>query len=108
MMIPMIMYWITGKEKWFKKCFMPMAITEDNITDDILQTAKLSIDYMKVKTAMPSNVDEDRMKKCDAPALVQRSTINWTFLMVKYPQLLPRIYRCHQDGISSDIQQVPR
>ncbi len=25
---------------------------------------------MKVKTAMPSNVDEDRMIKCDAPALV--------------------------------------
>ena len=70
MMIPMIMYWVTGKEKWFKKCFMPMAITEDNITDDILQTAKLSIDYMKVKTAMPSNVDEDRMKECNAPTLV--------------------------------------
>ena len=70
MMIPMILYWITGKEKWFRKCFLPMAITEDNITEDILQTAKLSIDYMKVKTAMPSNVDEDRMKNCTAPALV--------------------------------------
>ena len=25
---------------------------------------------MKVKTAMPSNVDGDRMKKCNAPTLV--------------------------------------
>ena len=49
---------------------MPMAITEDNITDDIFQTAKLSIDHVRVKTTMPSDVDEDRMKKCIAPALV--------------------------------------
>lgn len=70
MMIPMILYWTTHREKWLKKCFMPMAITEDNITDDIFQTAKLSIDYVKVKTAMPSDVDEDRMKKCEAPSLV--------------------------------------
>ena len=47
-----------------------MAISEENITDDIYQTAKLSIDYAKVKTAMPSNVDEKRMKKCKAPTLV--------------------------------------
>ena len=70
MMIPMILYWTTHNEKWLKQCFMPMAITEDNITDDIFQTAKLSIDHVRVKTAMPSDVDSNRMKKCTAPALV--------------------------------------
>ena len=70
MMMPMIAYWITGKDKWLKKCMLPMAITEDNITDDIYETAKLSIDYMKVKTGMPSDVDENLMKKCNAPTLV--------------------------------------
>lgn len=70
MMFPMIMYWITKKDKWLNKCILPMAISEENITDDIYQTAKLSIDYAKVKTAMPSNVDEKRMKKCKAPTLV--------------------------------------
>ena len=70
MMLPMIMYWITKKDKWLRQCFLPMAITEDNVTDDIYQTAKLSIDYVKVKTAMPSDVDAERMKKCPAPALV--------------------------------------
>ena len=70
MMIPMILYWTTHNEKWLKQCFMPMAITEDNITDDIFQTAKLSIDHVRVKTAMPSDVDANRMKKCTAPALV--------------------------------------
>ena len=47
-----------------------MAIKEDNITDDIYETAKLSIDHMRVKTGMPSNVDEKLMKKCNAPTLV--------------------------------------
>ena len=70
MMMPMIAYWITGKDKWLKKCMIPMAITEDNITDDIYETAKLSIDYAKIKTGMPSDVDEDLMKKCNAPTLV--------------------------------------
>jgi pimeloyl-ACP methyl ester carboxylesterase len=70
MMLPMIAYWITGKDKWLKKCMLPMAITEDNITDDIYETAKLSIDYIKVKTGMPSDVDEAQMEKCSAPTLV--------------------------------------
>lgn len=82
---------ITGKEKWFKKCFMPMAITEDNITEDILQTAKLSIDYMKVKTAMPSNVDKDRMKKCKAPAFVMGAEKDCLFPGPKVIKMAERI-----------------
>ena len=70
MILPMTAYWITGKDKWLKKCMLPMAITEDNITKDIYETAKLSIDNIKVKTVMPGNVDEELMKKCYAPTLV--------------------------------------
>lgn len=70
MMIPMIMYWITHKDKFLKQCMMPMAIEEDNITNDIYETAKLSIDFSKVKTGMPSNVGAKDMKKCNAPTLV--------------------------------------
>ncbi len=70
MMYPMIMYWITGKDEWLKKTMMPMAITEDNITADIYETAKLSIDNVKVKTVMPTNVSASRMAKCKAPTLV--------------------------------------
>lgn len=70
MMFPMIMYWITHKDKWIKKCMLPMAVTEENITDDIYETAKLSIDCSKVKVGMPGNVAEKDMKKCKAPTLV--------------------------------------
>lgn len=70
MMFPMIMYWITHKDKWIKKCMFPVAVTEENITDDIYETAKLSIGCSKVKAGMPSNVAEKDMKKCKAPTLV--------------------------------------
>lgn len=70
MMIPMIMYWITHEDKWLKKCMLPMAVSEENITDDIYETAKLSINHSKVKIGMPSNVSEKYMKKCKAPTLV--------------------------------------
>ena len=70
MMFPMILYWITHKDEWLKKCMLPMAITEDNITTDIYETAKLSICHSKVKAGMPSNVSEKYMKKCKAPTLV--------------------------------------
>lgn len=70
MMVPMIMYWITQEDKWLKKCMLPMAVTENNITEDIYETAKLSINHSKVKTAMPGNVAARDMKKCNAPTLV--------------------------------------
>lgn len=70
MMFPMIMYWITHENQWLRKCMLPMALTEVNITDDIYETAKLSIDHSKVKTGMPSNATEKDMKKCKAPVLV--------------------------------------
>jgi pimeloyl-ACP methyl ester carboxylesterase len=70
MMFPMIMYRITHKDKWFRKCLLPMAVTGDNISRDIFETAKLSIDYSKVKISMPSNIHEHLIAKCKAPVLV--------------------------------------
>ncbi len=70
MMFPMIMYWITHKDKWLKNCMLPMAVSEENITQEIYETAKLSINYSKVKTGMPSNVSAKYISKCKAPTLV--------------------------------------
>lgn len=70
MMLPMLMYWITKDEKWLKKCMLPMAIMEENIPEEIYETAKLSIRHARVKAKMPSNVSEQDMKKCAAPTLV--------------------------------------
>ena len=70
MMFPMIMYWITGHEKWLTKCILPMAIREDNIDEDTFETVKSSIDNVKIKAGMPGDVNPADMKKCKAPTLV--------------------------------------
>lgn len=61
MAFPMLMYALTHKEKWFVRCILPMAITESNITEDILTTARSSIDNAKIKSVMSQN---ERMFYC--------------------------------------------
>ncbi len=70
MMFPMIMYWITGKRSWLVKCILPMALTEEGIDAITFETAKCSIDNVKIKSGMPSNVKPSDMQRCTAPTLV--------------------------------------
>ncbi|MBQ4486589.1 MAG: alpha/beta hydrolase [Oscillospiraceae bacterium] len=70
MMIPMIMFTITRKDEWFVKTMLHIALSEENITDDTFETAKLSILHSKVKAGMPSDVPGKLMRKCKAPTLV--------------------------------------
>ena len=67
---PMLLYWITHKKTWLEKCITPMAVTKENISADIFETAKCSIDFAKIKVGMPSNVKPNDMKKCTAPVFV--------------------------------------
>lgn len=70
MAFPMLMYWLTHNEKWFVKCILPMAITERNITEDILETARCSIDNAKIKSIMPKNENCKNLRKYQNPVLV--------------------------------------
>ena len=70
MAFPMMLYWVTHKQKWLIKTILPMAVSEDNIDRDAFETATCSIDHAKIKAGMPSNVVPDDMRKCLAPTLV--------------------------------------
>lgn len=70
MAFPMLMYWLTHNEKWFIKCILPMAIRESNITEDILETARCSIDNAKIKSIMPKNENCKNLRKYQNPVLV--------------------------------------
>lgn len=70
MMFPMLMYWITHEEKWFVRCLLPMALTEDEITKDILETARCSIDNTRIKPFMPQNEKYEGLCKYQRPVLV--------------------------------------
>lgn len=70
MAIPMLMYLLTHKESWFIKCILPMAVTESNITEDILITARCSIKNVKIKSGMPQNEKYKNLSEYHNPVLV--------------------------------------
>lgn len=70
MLFPMCMYLLTHSEKWFIKCILPMAVREENISKDILETAKCSIDNAKIKSIMPQNERKSALQKYKNPVLV--------------------------------------
>lgn len=47
-----------------------MAITESNITEDLLETARCSIDNVKIKSIMPKNESCKNLRKYQKPVLV--------------------------------------
>lgn len=79
MAFPMMLYWITHKEKWLIRAILPMAVSEDNIDSDTFETAKCSIDNAKIKAGMPSDVVEDDMSKCLAPTLILAGEMDCMF-----------------------------
>ena len=66
----MMMYMLTKKDVWLKKALLPLAVKEEDITDDMFITAKTSIDNARVRSAMPSDADAKMISKCRAPVLV--------------------------------------
>ncbi len=116
MMFSMMMYWITHEDKWLKKCMLPMAVTEENITDDIYETAKLSINYSKVKAGMPSDVAEKFMKQCKAPTLVMAAEKDCLFpakgVLSRAKQIIENVTtyllegRGHMSSLTEDEKQM--
>ncbi len=80
MAFPILMYWLIHKEKWFVKCLLPMAITESGITEDILATARCSIDHAKIKSAMPRNESCKNLCRYQNPVLVMAAENDCLFL----------------------------
>ena len=70
MAFPMLMYWLTHKEKWLVKCFLPITLTEKGIDKDFLVTARTSIDHVKIKPVMPQDEKIDSLSRYQNPVLV--------------------------------------
>lgn len=70
MMIPLLKYKLTKKEKYIKKTALFMAINEEILDKDTLDMVKDSFDHVKTKIGMPSNVSEQLMQQCKAPTLI--------------------------------------
>ena len=95
MAFPMIMYWITHKEKWLTKCFLPIALSEQGITEDFLATARCSIDNVKIKAVMPQDETVENLEKYQNPVLVMAAEKDRMF---PADGVLPKVEKVWQQG----------
>lgn len=70
MMIPLIKYCITKKEKYLKQTALYMSVTEEVLDEDTLNSIKDSFDNVKTKVGMPSNISSKLIKKYKSPTLI--------------------------------------
>lgn len=70
MMIPLIQYRTTHKEKYIIQTALYMALHNDVLDEDTLETIKDSFDNVKTKVGMPTNIDKKRLTEYNSPTLI--------------------------------------
>lgn len=70
MLIPLIQYRFTKKEKYLKNTILYMAINDEVIDKDTLDIVKDSFDNVKTKIGMPTNIKASLLNNYKAPTLV--------------------------------------
>jgi len=90
MMMPLLKYKLTKNEKYIKETALFMALKEEILDKDTLDMLKDSLDHVKTKVGMPSNVNERLMQQCKAPTLIMAGEKDCLFPAKK---VLPRAKR---------------
>jgi pimeloyl-ACP methyl ester carboxylesterase len=96
--IPMLFYILTKKKYWMKKAILPMAIDEENISEETYEMVKASFEHINVKAEMPSNVDMELLKKCNAPTLLMPAEKDCMFPgknILKIVEKTPHNFKIH-------------
>lgn len=70
MMIPLLQYRITKKEKYLIKTALHMALREDVLDEHTLDIVKDSFDNVKTKVGMPTNIEAQKLSGYNSPTLV--------------------------------------
>ena len=89
------------KTPW-KDVYADTSFGKTHIIETGNMTGKLSIDYIKVKTGMPGNVDEELMKRCKAPTLVMAAERDCLFpgkgVIERAKKIIPNCRTCLLEG----------
>lgn len=92
MMIPLLQYRITKKEKYLIKTALHMALDESVLDEDTLDMVKDSFDNVKTKVGMPTDIREKRLSGYHAPTLVIASEKDCLFPARKVLARAQRIF----------------
>ncbi len=93
--IPMMMYILTKKDKWFEKTFLPMTTPGEPIDKDTLEMIRTSFHHVKVNPNMPSNIKKEDLKDYHAPTLLLAGEKDVLFpgkkVIVRAKELIPHV-----------------
>ncbi len=68
--VPMTLYLMTKKEKWFERTFLPMTSNKEPMDKDTLEMMRTSFHHVKINPNMPSNINKEDVKDYHSPTLV--------------------------------------
>ena len=94
MMVPLVQYRITKKEKYLVKTALYMALHKEVLDEDTLVIVKDSFEHVKTKVGMPTNVSTKKLSAYKSPALVIAAEKDCLFPARK---VLPRAKRIIPD-----------
>lgn len=104
MMIPLLQYSITKKEKYLIKTALHMALREDILDEDTLDIVKDSFDNVKTKVGMPTNIEAQKLSSYNSQTLVIASEKDCLFpakkVLSKAKQIISncRTYELKESG----------
>lgn len=98
MLIPLLQYRITKQKKYLVKTALYMALQEEVLDEDTINILKDSFDNVKIKTAMPTNIEKKRLSNYCSPTLIIASEKDCLFPARKV------LHRARQ--IISDCQTI--
>lgn len=101
MMIPLIKYCVTKKDKYIKQTAMYMSVTEESLDKDTMDTIKDSFDNVKTKVGMPSNISSKLIKNYTSHTLVIASEKDCLFPAKK---VLPRAKELFRNCETSQLK----
>ena len=70
MLLPLLQYRITKTEKYLVKTALYMALHEEVLDEDTINILKNSFDNVKIKAAMPTNIEKKRLSGYCSPTLI--------------------------------------
>lgn len=92
MMIPLLQYCMTKKEKYLIKTALYMSLHEDILDEDTLDIVKDSFDNVKTKVGMPTNIKTQKLSGYNSPTLVVASEKDCLFPSEKVLARAKRIF----------------
>lgn len=70
MLIPLLQYRITKQKKYLVRTVLYMTLREEVLDDDTIDILKDSFDHVKIKAAMPTNIEKKRLSNYCSPTLI--------------------------------------